>query len=197
VPADLEVQLDLVGVGIAHLGDLLSAGHRLTFLDQDVAVVRIGGEEGPVVLDDDELAVAAQSGSRVDDLAPGAGDDGCSGGAAMSMPFRFEVSEEPLTSLPFAGHTHSIFSSPSSPSVPAVDLGSERTTGAGGTASAGAGGGAPTDDGAAALGVAAIGATVVGAVAVAAAAGGATATRCISRSACSEYGSLRAFGCSL
>ena len=36
----------------------------LPFLDEDVAVVRVRGQVGVVVLDDDELAVAAQAGCR-------------------------------------------------------------------------------------------------------------------------------------
>ena len=60
-PPDLEVQLHLVGVGRAHLGDLLPARHLLAFLHDDVAVVRVRREERVVVLDDDELAVAAQA----------------------------------------------------------------------------------------------------------------------------------------
>ncbi len=75
VPADLEVQLDLVGIGVAHLGDLLTLGDLLSFLHQDVPVVRVRRQVGTVVLDDDELAVAAQAGARVDDLAAGAGRD--------------------------------------------------------------------------------------------------------------------------
>ena len=38
---DLEVQLRLIGVGVADLGDLLPFGDGLTFLDQDLAVVRV------------------------------------------------------------------------------------------------------------------------------------------------------------
>src|SRR5450432_3078747 len=66
---DLEMQLDLVGVRVAHFADLLPFGDLLAFLHQDLAIVRVGGKIGRVVLDDDELAVAAQSRARVDDLA--------------------------------------------------------------------------------------------------------------------------------
>ena len=74
MPADLEVQLHLVGVGVAHLGDLLAARDLLAFLHEDLAVVRVRRQVRVVVLDDDELAVAAQSGAGVDDLAGRARD---------------------------------------------------------------------------------------------------------------------------
>src|SRR6266699_2189575 len=56
-----------VGVGVAHLADLLSLADLLPFLDQNLAVVRVSGKVGVVVLDDDHLAVAAQARSGVDD----------------------------------------------------------------------------------------------------------------------------------
>src|SRR6266478_9753768 len=39
--ADLEMQLDLIRVGIAHFADLLSLGDLLAFLDRGVTVVRV------------------------------------------------------------------------------------------------------------------------------------------------------------
>src|SRR5450631_3044069 len=51
--ADFEVELDLVGVGVAHLADLLSLTHLLSLFDQDVAIVRVSRQIGAVVLDDD------------------------------------------------------------------------------------------------------------------------------------------------
>src|SRR5437867_3131725 len=68
-PADLEMQLHLIRIGIAHLRDLLSARDLLPFLDEDFAVVRVCGQIRGIVLDDDELAVAAQAAARVDDAA--------------------------------------------------------------------------------------------------------------------------------
>src|SRR5437588_6279086 len=69
---NLEMQLDLVGVGVAHLGDLLPLADLLSLLDQDLAVVRVRRKVGVVVLDDDELAVAAQPRSCIDDATGGA-----------------------------------------------------------------------------------------------------------------------------
>ena len=66
------MKLDLVGVGIAHLADLLSLADVLSFLHQNLPVVRIRREVGVVVLDDDQLAVAAQACSRVNDSTGGA-----------------------------------------------------------------------------------------------------------------------------
>ena len=67
------MKLDLVGVGVAHLADLLSLADLLPFLDQNLPVVRVRGKVGVVVLDDDQLAVAAQSRSRVNDSTGSAG----------------------------------------------------------------------------------------------------------------------------
>ena len=72
--ADLEVQLHAVGVGRAHLGDLLAALDGLVVLDQQRLVVRVGGEVGRVVLEDHQVAVAAQAGAGVDDAAVGGGE---------------------------------------------------------------------------------------------------------------------------
>src|SRR6266436_2105630 len=77
--ADFEMELDLVGVGVAHLADLLSLAHLLAFLDQDIAIVRVGRQIRTVMFDDDQLAVAAQAGARIDDTAGGAGDHRLSG----------------------------------------------------------------------------------------------------------------------
>src|SRR6266853_2093694 len=70
---DFEMKLDLVGVGVAHLADLLPLADLLSFLDQNLPVVRVRGKVGVVVLDDDQLAIAAQSRSRVNDPTGGAG----------------------------------------------------------------------------------------------------------------------------
>src|SRR6202140_3072527 len=64
---NFEMKLDLVGGGVAHLADLLSLADLLPFLDQNLAVVRVSRKVGVVVLDDDQLAVAAQACSRVKD----------------------------------------------------------------------------------------------------------------------------------
>src|SRR6202158_6266482 len=69
---NFEMKLDLVGVGVAHLADLLSLADRLSFLDQNLAVVRVRGKIGLVVLADHQLAVAAQARSGVNDSTGGA-----------------------------------------------------------------------------------------------------------------------------
>ena len=60
------MQLGRVGVGIAELGDLLAARHLLVLLHEDLAVVGVDAVEVVVVLDDDQLAVAADPGPDVD-----------------------------------------------------------------------------------------------------------------------------------
>src|ERR1700681_3000476 len=70
---DFEMKLDLVGVGVAHFADLLSLADLLSFLDQNLPVVRVRRKVGVVVLDDDQLAVAAQACSRVNHSTSSAG----------------------------------------------------------------------------------------------------------------------------
>jgi hypothetical protein len=76
------MELHLVGIGIAHLAELLPLDHRLAFLDRDLVEMRVRRQVGLVVLDDDELAVAAQPAPRIDDLARRAGKDRRAGRAA-------------------------------------------------------------------------------------------------------------------
>src|SRR5450631_2573770 len=79
---NFEMQFYLVGVGIAHLADFLPFAYLLPFLDQNLAVVRVRGKERVVVLDDDQLAVAAQARSGVHDPARSAGQNRLAGLAA-------------------------------------------------------------------------------------------------------------------
>src|SRR3982074_2607142 len=79
---NFEMQLALVGVGVAHLTDLLSLADLLPFLDQNLAVVRVSGKVGVVVLDDDQLAVAAQARSGVNDSTGSTGQYRLTGLAA-------------------------------------------------------------------------------------------------------------------
>jgi hypothetical protein len=51
----------------------------LTFLDQHILVVRVGREIGIVVLDDHQLAIAAQAGAAIDDLAAAGGQHAIAG----------------------------------------------------------------------------------------------------------------------
>ena len=59
------MQLWRVGIGVAEFRDLLAAHHLLAFLHHDLAVMRVHAVEAVVVLDDDELAVAADARSGV------------------------------------------------------------------------------------------------------------------------------------
>src|SRR5690606_26404919 len=59
------------GIGPSHFRDLLPPRHALSFLHQDLVVVRIGAEIDAVVLYDDELAIATQSGAAVHHFACG------------------------------------------------------------------------------------------------------------------------------
>src|SRR5450755_3826228 len=72
--ANFEMKLDLVGVGVTHLGDLLSLAHLLPFLDQNLTIVRVSRKIGVVVLDDDQLAVAAQPCSGINHATCGTGE---------------------------------------------------------------------------------------------------------------------------
>src|SRR5690606_24959983 len=77
--ADLEVQLDAVGVSGTHFGDLLALAHGLVFLDQQRLVVGVGRQVITAVLDDDEVAVATQARTGVDHAAIAGGHDRVTG----------------------------------------------------------------------------------------------------------------------
>ena len=62
---NFEVQLDAVSIRTAHFRNFLAAPHRLVFLDQQCLVVRIGGQKGVVVLQNNEIAIAPQTGARI------------------------------------------------------------------------------------------------------------------------------------
>src|SRR5207247_9605175 len=72
---DLEMQLHLIGVAVAHLGDLLALRNQLAFLDHDLSVVRVRRQESRSVLADAELPVTAQARARIADLARRPGND--------------------------------------------------------------------------------------------------------------------------
>src|SRR5438105_14758448 len=82
LPPDLEMQLHAVGVARAHLRDFLSLAHRLVFLHQQGLVVRVRGQIRVVVLEDDQVAVAAQARACVDDTPVGGRQHGITGLAA-------------------------------------------------------------------------------------------------------------------
>src|SRR5438046_10223368 len=62
--AYFEMELDLVGVGVAHLADLLSLAHLLSLFDEDIAIVGVRREIRAVVFDDDQLAVPEKTDHR-------------------------------------------------------------------------------------------------------------------------------------
>src|SRR6185436_2931567 len=68
VAAYLEMQLHLVGVGIAHLGNLLPLGDVLPLFHQQLVVVGVDAQKRAVVLDDDQLAEAADPRAAEDDF---------------------------------------------------------------------------------------------------------------------------------
>ena len=149
----------------------------LAFLHQDLAVVRVRGQVRLVVLDDDELAVAAQAGAGVDDLARGARDAPAGPAVpAMSMPFRFAVSEKPVDDLALGRPDPVELVVVVAPARGAARLRRGASAPARRRRRRGSGDGSARRR---------------------PARRGAAATRWTSRSACSEYGSLIAFGCVL
>ena len=52
---------NLIGVGVAHLGNFLSLFDQLIFLDQEHLVVSVGAEVGLVVFQNDQIAIAPES----------------------------------------------------------------------------------------------------------------------------------------
>ena len=56
-----EMQLDAVGIGITHPRNGLPAFYHFPFFHQQSLVMAVGGQVGRIVLDDNQVAVAAQS----------------------------------------------------------------------------------------------------------------------------------------
>jgi hypothetical protein len=79
---DFEVQLDLVGISVAHFRNLLSLDHVLSFLDQNYAVVAINTGISFVVLEHDQLAVPSNAGTAVKNGARRTGQDRLAGSAS-------------------------------------------------------------------------------------------------------------------
>src|SRR5690606_29581709 len=65
IVADLEVQHVARGAAAAEFGNLLASLDHRTLVDQPAAVVAVGRQPLLIVLDDDQFAVADQSGTRV------------------------------------------------------------------------------------------------------------------------------------
>ncbi len=80
------MQLHAFGVGRAHLGDLLATAHDLVVLDQQHLIVCVGGEEQLTVLDDHQVAVAAQRRPSIDHTPVACGDDRITGLAGDRQP---------------------------------------------------------------------------------------------------------------
>lgn len=56
-----EMQFDAVGIGITHPRNGLPAFYHFPFFHQQSLVMAVGGQVGRIVLDDNQVAVAAQS----------------------------------------------------------------------------------------------------------------------------------------
>src|SRR5665647_1307618 len=65
------MELDAIRVAATHFSNLLPLAHRLIFLDQQSLVVGIGRQVSVVVLEDDQVAIAPQTGPNIDDAAIG------------------------------------------------------------------------------------------------------------------------------
>ena len=79
IAAQLEMKFRSRGAGAPHFGNFLTPSHRVFFLDQHDAVVRIGGQEHIVVLDDDHVTVGPHVLSDVHHAAIGCGKDRVAG----------------------------------------------------------------------------------------------------------------------
>ena len=65
VLAYFKVQLSAVGIAVTHAGDGLAAFNGLAFAYRQALVVAVSSQEGAVVLDDHQIAVAAQAGTGI------------------------------------------------------------------------------------------------------------------------------------
>ena len=91
VAAHFEVEFYAVGIGFAHMGNGLAFADRLAFFYQQFAVVCIDGEQGAVVFENNQVAVAAQARACVHDLAIGAGHNGVTFFATNANAFVFRI----------------------------------------------------------------------------------------------------------
>ena len=71
VLAQFKMQFVTVGVGIAQVGNGLTAFYSVIFFHQQALVVTIGGEEGGVVLHNNQIAIATQIAATVNHFAIG------------------------------------------------------------------------------------------------------------------------------
>ena len=112
------MQLHLVGIGAAHFGNFLATLDGLVFLHQQGLVVGVGGQVGVVVLDDDEVAIAAHV-FRVQNRAVAGGHHGLPGltgnvdlafyDAAGGKPKQSRnagTTDESISTLVIAGQTY-------------------------------------------------------------------------------------------
>jgi hypothetical protein len=88
--ANFKMQFDPIGIGFTHLGDLLPPSHLLVFLDQQALVVGVCGQKSVVVLEDDQVAVSAQTCTRIDHLAICSRQDGITGLTRDVQAFVFD-----------------------------------------------------------------------------------------------------------
>src|SRR5258706_1652157 len=70
-----EMQLDLVGIGVAHFRNLLSLGYVLAFLHQQLAIMSIDAQKDFIVFYDHELSESADAFAAIQHPARRTGDD--------------------------------------------------------------------------------------------------------------------------
>ena len=85
------MQLDAVAIATAHFGNLLPLAHRLIFFDQQGLVVGIGGQVSVVVLENDQVAIAAQTSPNINNPAVGGSDDRVARDAANVEAFVLDL----------------------------------------------------------------------------------------------------------
>ncbi len=73
IAADLEVQHVATSAAASHFGDLLASLYALAFIDQTFAVMAVRRQPFVRMFDDDQLAVADQTGTRIHNHAIGRG----------------------------------------------------------------------------------------------------------------------------
>ena len=81
------MQLDAVGIAAAHFGNLLPFAHRLVFFHQQHLVVCVSGQVRIVVLQDDQVAITAQTRPDIDHTTIGCSKHGITCGSTDIQTF--------------------------------------------------------------------------------------------------------------
>src|ERR1700712_1839121 len=69
------MQLDRIGIRIAHLGNYLALADTLPFLDHDAAVMRVGGQQAVIVLHNNEITITPDTAARIHHFACAGGNN--------------------------------------------------------------------------------------------------------------------------